>query len=72
MGLTFALASEAVVGSEKRTRNQMNARNAFGIVLSVSSKTSLSAVESRELAEGLDRLKSALEALGEHFEGAGS
>ena len=44
----------------------MNARNAYGIVLNVSSKTSLSAVESRELGEGLDRLKSALEALGEH------
>jgi len=67
VGLTFAhLASEAAAGSEKRIRNQANARKAYDAVLSISSKTSLSAMESRELAEGLDRLKSALEALGEH------
>ena len=37
VGLTFAhLASEAVVGSEKRTRNQLNARKAYDAVLSMS------------------------------------
>jgi hypothetical protein len=72
VGLTFArLASEAAVGSEKRIRNQGNARKAYDAVLSLSRKSSLSAVESQGLAEGLTRLRSELEALGERFESDG-
>ena len=68
VGLTFAhLASKAAAGSEKRLRNQANARKAYDTVLNVSGTTSLSALERQELAEGLDRLKAALEALGERF-----
>ena len=69
VGLTFAhLASEAAAGSDKRIRNQANARKAYDTVLNVSGTTSLSARERQEVAEGLDRLKFALEALGERFE----
>jgi len=72
VGLTFAhLASEAEAGSEKRIRNQANARKAYDAVLSISSTASLSALERQEVAEGLDRLKFALEALGERFESDG-
>jgi hypothetical protein len=42
VGLTFAhLASEAVVGSEKRIPNQMNVHKVYGIVLSVRQNESL-------------------------------
>ena len=72
VGLTFcALASEADEGSERRIRNQMNARKAYDTVLSVGKKTSLSGAERQELAAGLDKLKTALEALGEHFQDDG-
>ena len=43
VGLTFArLASEAAAGSEKRIRNQANARKAYDTVLSLSRKIDLS------------------------------
>jgi len=46
VGLTFsALASEAAESSERRIRNQMNARKAYDTVLSVGKKTSLSGAE---------------------------
>jgi hypothetical protein len=68
VGLTFAdLASKAEAGSDKRIRNQANARKAYDTVLNVSGTTSLSALERQEVAEGLERLKAALEALGERF-----
>jgi hypothetical protein len=68
VGLTFAhLASQAAAGSEKRIRNQANARKAYDTVLTVSGTTSLSALERQEVGEALDRLKFALEALGERF-----
>ena len=68
VGLTFAtLASEAAPGSEKRIRNQANARKAYDAVLSGSRKMSLSEDERQELTVGLDELKSALEMLGEQF-----
>ena len=47
VGLTFAhLASEAVVGSEKRIPNQMNVHKVYGIVLSVRQNESLCGGES--------------------------
>ena len=68
VGLTFAvLACEAPEGSERRIRNQSNARKAYDTVLSFSRKTSFTPAEWQELAANLDDLKSTLEELGEHF-----
>jgi len=44
VGLTFAtVACEAAEGSETRTRNQANARKAYGTVVRLSKKTRLEA-----------------------------
>ena len=68
VGFTFAhLASKAAAGSEKRIRNQANARKAYDAVLSGSRKMSLSEDERQELTAGLDKLRFALEVLGEQF-----
>jgi hypothetical protein len=68
VGLTFAaLASQAAEGSTKRMRNQANARKAYDTVLGVSKQTRLNNAEADELTEGLNKLKSALEELGEVF-----
>jgi hypothetical protein len=66
VGMTFAtLASEAAEGSEKRTRNQNNARAAYQTVLRLSKKLKLTSEQRQDLAGRLSTLKSALEALGE-------
>ena len=68
VGLTFAtLASEAASGSEKRIRNQANARRAYDAVLRASDDTSFTESQTQELAGKMKVLKSALEALGEGF-----
>jgi hypothetical protein len=68
VGLTFVtVATEAAEGSEKRSRNQANARDAYDTVLRLSKKTRFNEAEMGELKENLGRLKSALEALGEYF-----
>ena len=68
VGLTFAnLAAEADPGSDKRIRNQANARKAYDTVLTISRRTEMSDAEWRELTASLDELKHALERLGEQF-----
>ena len=68
VGLTFAtVASDAAAGSEKRTRNQANARKAYDTVLRLRNGLRVAEAEMQELAVGLSELKSALEGLGELF-----
>jgi len=68
VGLTFArVASEAAEGSEKRRRNKANARRAYDSVLLFWKRGGFEDTEMQQLAEGLSRLKSALEGLGEFF-----
>ena len=67
IGLTFATLASGAAGTEKRIRNQANARKAYDAVLSGSRKMSLSEDERQELTAGLDKLRSALGVLGEQL-----
>ncbi len=65
-GFTFAqLAKEAAANSPKRQRNRNNARKAYESVTKFSKKTTLTPAEEKALNDGLTRLKSVLEQLGD-------
>lgn len=65
-GLTFAdIASNAGDNSEKKRRNQNNARQAYDTVLRLLKHVVLNDTEGREIYDRLSRLKIALQALGE-------
>jgi hypothetical protein len=61
------LAASAPQSSEKRTRNQGNARHAFDSIVRISKDAVLNHQQRREVDGRLNRLRSALEALGESF-----
>ena len=64
VGLTFSrIASSKPDGSQDRIRNTANARKAYETVLRLYRKLCFDQAEMHELSEGLDRLKSAIEAL---------
>ena len=68
IALTMAgLARNAEKDSDKRIRNQENARQAYVAVLRLSKGMSLSKSEHEQLREKLEELKSALRELGESF-----
>ena len=65
-GLTRArIASQAPARSDKRCRNQVNARRAYDSVLAFSSRMNLNPADARDITERLRRLKLALQELGE-------
>ena len=67
-GLTFAkIALGEEAGSEERFKNLANARKAFETVLRLRERfISPNAAAAREIKDALDRLRSALEELGEN------
>jgi hypothetical protein len=68
VGMTFTqIASDALEGSEKRTRNQANARRAYDSVSGISHRASLSDEERDDVDGKLTRLRLTLVALGEVF-----
>lgn len=66
-GLTFAsIAAREEPGSEKRIKNQGNARKAYETVLRLRDRIEIPTdAATRDIQNGLDRLRSALEKLGE-------
>ncbi len=67
-GLAFAkIASERTADSTKRERNRRNARKAYDSVVKFAKRASLASTEERALNDGLAKLKSALEQLGDTF-----
>jgi hypothetical protein len=70
VGFTFAgiaiLAADEKK-SEKRIRNQANARKAYDTALRLFEKKCFNETVTQELKEKLGKLKSRLEVLGEHF-----
>jgi len=70
LGLAMTLtriASDALAGSGKRTRNQANARRAYEAISGISQHAFLSDDEREDVDRKLAQLKSALEMLGEVF-----
>ena len=68
IALTFAdIALNAGADSEKRIRNQANARKAYDNAIHLLRRLTLANVEVREVDQKLRRLKSALQELGEFF-----
>lgn len=68
LGMTMAhIAAEAGSDSEKKTRNQENARRAYDTVSRLAAKSALTEDERTELNRKLGKLRSALESLGEVF-----
>ena len=69
MGLTFAeIARDAGAGSNKRIRNQANARKAYDTIMSWCSRqldSQIPRIEEHELEPALTGLRSALKELGE-------
>lgn len=66
--LTFVgLARSASDDSEKKSRNQRNARKAYDKVQELLARLRLSAEEQSEVNDKLRRLKAELTNLGEHF-----
>ncbi len=61
------IAASAAPHSARKTRNQASARTAYNKVKDLSDRLHLSDSELRHINTGLDRLKSALEDLGEKF-----
>ncbi len=67
-GLTRAMiASQAPRRSAKRLRNQREARKAYDSITSFIKKVMLTSTQAETLNDGLAKLKSALEELGESF-----
>ena len=66
-GLTFAkIALSGEAGSEKRTRNRANALKAYQTVLRLRKRVpSMNQESTRDIQEGLDQLRAALEGLAE-------
>jgi hypothetical protein len=68
LAMTMAhIAADAGDDSQKKIRNQENARRAYDTVLRLSNKTCLTDNERDELNGKLGELRSALEKLGEVF-----
>ena len=68
LAMTLArIASDSQEDSEKRERNQANARQAYDTISRISARAVLSDKERQEVKEKLNQLKSALERLGEVF-----
>ncbi len=68
VGLTLArLASLAKPHSETRARNLANARKAYDAVLRFSKALTLTPTEEQRLNDGLAKIKSILQDLGESF-----
>jgi hypothetical protein len=66
--LTFIrLARSAEDNSEKKLRNQANARKAYDVVRNLAATLLLSPIQRNEINQKLGKLKIELEALGEHF-----
>jgi hypothetical protein len=61
------IAQDAATDSEKRARNQHNARRAYDTVTGLMSRVALTGEEEQELASRLGQLKSELHLLGEKF-----
>jgi hypothetical protein len=68
LAMTFTqIASEAPEDSEKRVRNQANARHAYDEISRISSAAVLTDNERKEVDHKLAELRSALQRLGERF-----
>jgi len=68
MAMTLTrIASDAPKDSEKRTRNQANARHAYDEISRISRGAVLSDNERNDVHEKLAELRSALQQLGEEF-----
>lgn len=61
------IAREGSDDSEKRARNQKNARRAYDTVTGLTCRVALTGEEEQELARKLTQLKSELQSLGEQF-----
>ena len=61
------IAQDADTDSDKRARNQSNARHAYDTVTSLMSRVALTDEEGQELNRKLGQLKSELHLLGEQF-----
>ena len=61
------IAQDAATDSEKRARNQNNARHAYDTITSLMGRVALTAEEEQELTTKLGQLKSELHLLGEQF-----
>lgn len=61
------IAQDADTDSDKRARNQHNARRAYDTVTGLTGRVALTGEEQQELASKLGRLKSELHLLGENF-----
>ncbi len=64
-GLTFARLASGARYSDKKDRNQANARKAYDTVLHWTRRVSLAAPDSQEIGDKLVQLRAALEDLGE-------
>ncbi len=68
LAMTFThIASESPEDSEKRVRNQANARHAYDEISRISGAAVLTDNEREEVDDKLAKLRSALERLGEQF-----
>jgi hypothetical protein len=68
LGMTFArIASQALDGSAKRTRNQANARRAYDSISAISQRAFLTGGEREDVDAKLGQLRCRLEMLGEVF-----
>jgi len=61
------IASDAPEDSQKRARNQANARHAYDTISRISHQAALTENERREVDNKLAELRSALEQFGEQF-----
>lgn len=68
LGMTLVrIAADSAKDSEKKTRNQQNARRAYDTILRLSTSAALSDEERAEVDKKLRQLKSSLEGIGERF-----
>jgi hypothetical protein len=67
VGLTFADIALSSNDEAKTKRNCKNARNAYDSVLKFIGEVKLTPADSTRLSNGMERLKSQLQALGETF-----
>src|SRR4051812_28179078 len=67
MGLTFVDTARQTNDLSRRRRNRRSARKAYDTVLRLTKKVHLNQEDARSVAQGLDRLKSELESMGESF-----
>jgi hypothetical protein len=68
LAMTFVnIASQAPTDSEKKSRNQANARHAYNAALHMRQSLTLMVADAQEIDHKLERLKFALQRLGEAF-----